>query len=281
MTSLRPPSDDGFVRYYERRPVRRFKDLVLDLLAEDRDFDARSFTSPRRAMTTEGEVAAWIAVDGVFANERAARFIGAVYADDFIAAIDALAFTPRASRTIIATARELLAGVSLGLGVRRRRFYYAPPPGWTGIAAGGETSWMPPDFPRHRAIIVVPPAEPCADAASVVADRFLEDEQQRGFMLSGIVNVKPFAPDRPGAITLSYAGSWRRDRPIMTHHAVIATDGRYRTVLRLETLAAERLDEDCATLHAAARSVEPPAAPGAGARPHERTLRVLSELWSE
>jgi hypothetical protein len=281
VVTLRPPEGGGHVRYHERLPPARFTSIVAELLAADPGFEVRELGTPARAVTTDGELAAWTTVGGVVDGNPAVRFIGAVFVDEFVAALDAVALSPAAERTVLYTARELLVGASFGLGVRRRRFFYTPPAGWQGLPSGLTATWHHPRFPRHAAVIVVPAAEPCADPAHVVAERFVGDEEARGFIASGPLTLETVAAAGLAAVRVGYAGSWRAGAPPATLEAFIATDGRYRYVVRLESRALEALEADRQTARAVAASVRPLPAHGAGAPASSPKLRALSDLWSE
>ena len=49
---------------------------------------------------------------------------------------------------------------------RRRRFVYAPPPGWQGTGDAFDARWYPFDYPRNPGRIIVTPALPATLAAA-------------------------------------------------------------------------------------------------------------------
>jgi len=65
---------------------------------------------------------------------------------------------------------DLVVGDFHVLGMRRRRFEYAPPRGWQPIVRGFVTDWLAPEYPRDAVLLTVYPANPLALApAKLVA----------------------------------------------------------------------------------------------------------------
>ena len=147
-TALAP--DGTRFRYYERlRPMPSFAQIVALALGNDPEFAVREVGVTEPLRTAEGELGAWVAIEG----RDARRIIAAVFVDEFAAALDVVGtadFEPGA--------RELVLGLRFGLARRPRRFWYEPPPGWQALPSGLTATWYPSDYPRVDAKIVVPPA---------------------------------------------------------------------------------------------------------------------------
>jgi hypothetical protein len=179
---LVPPggASRGRIKYGERlAPVATFADWLARTLGDG--FREERRTARETLSTREGEFAARVVVDGHWLGEPARRCIGAVLGDDAIALVDALALGDEERAGWDALSRELLAGVTLRLGVRRRRFPFAPPRGWLGLASGLSVTYYPPGYPADASQLTVHPAAPHLGATvdDVVA-RLAADERARG-----------------------------------------------------------------------------------------------------
>src|SRR5262249_60404203 len=105
-------------------------------------------TATRQLVTAEGEYAAAFGV-ATAAQERAVAF---VVGDEHMSVVDGVARRPEQLAPLRRAVVELARACCLGLGGdRRRRFFYAPPPGWTGIRRAHETLWLPPHARPARA----------------------------------------------------------------------------------------------------------------------------------
>jgi hypothetical protein len=154
----------GMIRYYARRaPLVTLEQIVASLPAPV-GYAAATRSPPERLVTVEGEHGVLIAESGVLDRGPAERTVAVVYGDDFYTVLVGLARHPRGFDRIRGEVRRLARHDLHRLGVRRRRFLHAPPPGWHGFASGPlQTRWAPLDYPRRRAMIVVEPAVPIAD----------------------------------------------------------------------------------------------------------------------
>jgi hypothetical protein len=154
-------------RWHERiRPQPAFSAIVDRMLASDPDFRVRNVDDMVRTATVEGEYGAWVAVEGQRDGRPAMRFIGAVFLDEFASVLDVIAIIPEHFTAVREHSFELLRTARFDLAKRPRRFFYVPPVGWQAVPSGTTTNWYPPDFPRHRANLVVPPARHFDDAAA-------------------------------------------------------------------------------------------------------------------
>ena len=149
------------VRYDERlRPIARVSDLV-DSEAAPLGF-VRARTSPiERLVTDEGEHAARVTLEGTLDDAPAELSFGFVFLDDFYSRLRAITFESAAFPEVRATVTALVRHDMHLVGrVRRRRYFYAVPPGWHGSGGLFEARWHPPDYPTNPATLLVSPAVP-------------------------------------------------------------------------------------------------------------------------
>jgi len=277
-----PPGGGGRVRCYPQLPTGTFAQIVEHVIAADPGFVVVARGVPRRQVTDEGEYGVWVELSGHLGGEPARRWIGAILLDSFVMAIDAMSVAAEADATIAAQARTLFEKASFGLGARRRRFVYRRPPGWQSLATGLIATWYPPDYPRHRAQIIVYPAEPSGGAAADVFAELLEDEERRGFARAGQLADEPFAWRLFTGHHYRYRGRWPDAATAVDRDAIVLADGRYYYVLRLESMTPDALDADRAVLRDLTDSVEPLPHPGAGGLALDLgQLAELSGPWAE
>jgi hypothetical protein len=81
LLTLRPPRGRGRIRCYERLPSLRFLNLVAHVLSLDLGYEEVGRSPVHRAVTAEGEFAAWIELTGRQAGEPAPRCIAAILQD--------------------------------------------------------------------------------------------------------------------------------------------------------------------------------------------------------
>lgn len=272
--TLYPPGG-GRIRYHERLPVRSLVDTARDLAVADERFAAVSPSPPRRLVTDEGEYAGWTTLRG----GGAVRIVAAVITDEFVAALEGLAESAAEEAVVERAVRDLLREARFGLGLRRRRMSYRPPPGWSALPNGLVATWYPPRFPGERARIVVYPAHPSSDDAVAALDAIVADEAAAGFALSGAIEVLPARSDHGLAgIRARLAGEWRSEPGRVSRDLVVYSDGRYSYPLWFEAApgsgeARRPIFDDIA------RSVEP--LPRAGGRAGGDTLADVSSPWQE
>jgi hypothetical protein len=201
LVSLYPPDGGGRIRYYERvAPLRPLSGLIRYALERDPGFRSRSIARPREFVSCEGEYGAWAQIDGVRDGKTVTRFVGAVFADDCAAVLDALALDRSRTALIEHTAQDLLVNARLGRGVCERRFRYSAPIDWQAIPSGLVANWYPPDFPNNNTNIVVLPAEPNARSADEEIEAMIASEHDRGARLEGDVS-RTAVEARQGAAT--------------------------------------------------------------------------------
>jgi hypothetical protein len=278
--TLVPPTGRGRVRVHERLPLTGFDAVVATLLAEDLTFRPAVVSPVSRLVSLEGEYGAWVGLAGSASGARVHRWIGALCGDDFVLALDGVSREPTLDDVIQRATRWLLQHASLGLGARRRRHLYQPPPGWFGLLAGLCATYRPPGFPRERAQLEVHPAEPSALDAGEALEQLLADEERRGFIRSGALAAEPCQARHGLAGRLvKYAGRWPSESERAEHTLAVLADGRYRYCVRAEELGAcaSRPEE---ALRALVATIEP--LPRAREhRPASGTAMELGTPWVE
>jgi hypothetical protein len=266
----------GQVRYRERlAPLRSFAALVQEVLAADPEWQTIEAAVREPLVTTEGEYAFFLTLDGTIGAAPCRRFIGAVYGDDFASVIDTLCRDPARAVSFEQLARELLRDVSLGLGVRRRRFLYTPPQGWQALPTGLVANFYPPGFPEDLTNLVVYPANPRAGPAESVFEELLRDDEERGFVLDALRGPAPVSSDHglPGKhwqLTGILRGPGPGSRRARHRELVVLDQAPYLYSLHLDTYVPERLSEHRAILLQVARAAHPIPIPG------QRSPRLLS-----
>ncbi|MGN6107284.1 MAG: hypothetical protein ACTHU0_19405 [Kofleriaceae bacterium] len=154
-----PPELGARFRYHERlRPQPSFSTIVQRFLASDPEFKVHQLGEMVRVVTTEGEYGAWVAVEGRREGARAMRYLGAVFLDEFAAALDVIAILPKHFSQVEQLSIELLRSASFGMARRPRPFFYVPPVDWQAVPSGTTANWYPLDFPNNLSNIVVPAA---------------------------------------------------------------------------------------------------------------------------
>jgi hypothetical protein len=263
LLTMYPPGGGGRIRCYERiRPLQRLSQILGFVLERDPAFRKTGLRDVTTLQTSEGEHGAWVRVNGTRDEVPVARFVGAVFADDFVAALDTLVVLPAKAALLEATARELLFGVSLKLGIRRRRYLYQPPAGWRGLPSGLTTHWYPPDYPGNATSIVVAPAEPSTEEVAAICDSFVAGALGRGHTLDGAVEeteIVTAAGLRGRRCSFAVRSTARGERSHRELAAFAAPPYVYS--LRMESGSARR-DEQRAIFTAVAQTVTPVPAPG-------------------
>jgi hypothetical protein len=164
--TLTPPEGAhcGAIRYEERlRPLLPVRALIAEAQARDPSFRTTAVRGPERLVTTEGEHAALVVLDGNLAGVGAPvqRCIGYVFGDDFYARVAGLSLRADQFARFEDQVRKLVRGDQHFLGVRRRRFLFTPPAGYFGVERTFlHAYYYAPGFPREHAIICVYPAIP-------------------------------------------------------------------------------------------------------------------------
>lgn len=253
---LLSPADrrQGSLFYAERvRPLR-------DIHAVLRDVELR-FPSPRPRrivaiepqVTDEGEYAVIATLTDRTGSSRA---VGVVYGDDFYALCVGLPADAAHEARFEELVRTCVARDTHALGVRRRRFVYAPPVGWQGNLTGPfHAAWYPLDFPRNLSCLLVDPATPAAGGevldrwmvatvTSAVAGEVLETSTCEASALAGLSGTWLQATVQP------------RSGAKLVYDYVVFQDDRYLYPLLLQSPADAR-ESNLDVLRPVVRSVMP------------------------
>jgi hypothetical protein len=236
-------------------PLRSLGRLARDAVRR-LGLDAARLGAPERLVTLEGEHAALVAIAGRLGGRPARVRLGAVFGDDrvttFAGAVTELGHEAR----LDAMVRDRIARHAMGLGVRRRRYVYAPPPGWQALVRGPITDWIAPAFPDEWAVVVVYPADPASARAAGILPALRGQAAAHGFVAE--------REDRPIALTSDGGLEGVRLEAVGVHRGarvlrVLAgfLDARYIYALELQSRCEPRWDEHRAAFEALCRSIEP------------------------
>jgi len=218
--------DVAVIQYRECvRPLARAGTLLRRALAQVPAFAWTELPDTvERLVTFEGEYGALATVAGTYEAGPAQADFGFVFGDDYFSQVSALCFRSEEFAGVTALVRKLVTGDSHGLGVRRRRFEYAPPRGWHAIVRRFTTEWLPPDFPNDALHLTAYPANPRrlerAELARILLGTSVVESERRG----------------PLALSSGLGGEWfearyRRDGERYARLAAIFDDDRYSYVL--------------------------------------------------
>ena len=266
------------VHYQERlRPLQRMCDLVELALARRPMFRVNQALPVERVLTDEGEYAGLAVLRGQIEGRQAECHIGAVFGDDFQSLLQGVVTQPSLFPEFQANLRLLIAQDSLGLGRRRRRFVYQPPPGWQGLPRGFATEWFPPEFPRDPSSITVFPANPALQAPGDLIQQLAQAEQRSGQQVN--ITRLPNPDIAPSLVAAQQRVQGHSDKhvPFFRQWAALA-DVHYSYIVQLESLQADGLARHERTFLTLLRSIEPLPAPAAPAAPANAPPPVV-DLW--
>lgn len=258
LVTLYPPGGGGRIRYYERIPLQPFSAVIRHVLDRDPHFRAQSVINPRDFITSEGEYGAWTRINGSREGSPAVRYVGAVFPDEFAAALDALVVVPEKRGLIEHTAQDLLVNTQFYRLLCGRRCRYTPPPDWWSIPNGLVANWYPPDFPGNNTNIVVFPARPNAPGATEEFEGMLRSDEAAGTVLDGEIREQPVI-----AASGLEGRHWSvASRPANRDHNIYRdffsfSEPPFSYTVRMESLVADRIDEHRAIAAAVARSIQP------------------------
>jgi hypothetical protein len=155
--------DVAVIEYRERvRPLAKAGAIVRRLVAE-RAFRCGELPDVVERLTTvEGEYASQVTLAGDHGGRPAQCDLGIVFGDDFYARIAAICYRNELYEELTRLVHDLVVGDVHALGLRRRRFEYAPPRGWQPIVREFVTDWLAPDYPSDAVLLTVFPANPLA-----------------------------------------------------------------------------------------------------------------------
>ena len=205
-------------------------------------------------VTREGEHAA---IMELVEGERRCTF-GITYGDHFYRIVVGRTDDAARAPSIAEAARRFTLELSLGLAsLRRRRFRYTPPPGWSAVSRHGLiTEWFAPGFPTDRALLTVMSARPFMDTPSSATERNLHEMTWGGYQretLEGPAVV--LVSDHLQGVAWKLVGAWSDGARTHTD-VVILNDGTFVYVLRLDH-DGSRTEEHRATFDAVVRSIRP------------------------
>jgi hypothetical protein len=271
------------IRYSEAvRPVLPAAELVREVLSQQPEFTILASSPPELCITAEGEYAELVRVRGQLDDRPAWHLIGTVHGDESMTVLDVLVGDPAALTEMAQLWRTLIYNDRLGLGVRKRRFYFTPPPGWRQQPSGLGSRLVPPDYPRQPATLIVHPAVPRDSGEDAVLFALLRAYQSRGLLVDALSDAEPVTSDyglhgKTWALRGSFPG-----RPELRCDVLVFADPRYLYALCLESGATANRADLQSILPAVARSVRPiplpasarPGAPSAPSPPN------ADNLWS-
>lgn len=212
-----------------------------------------------RFPTLEGEHAAMASGEAAEASEAGGRAwaVAVAVGEDRAATV-----AGRGAPAIAELVRALAAHAYFGLGVaRRRRYVYAPPPGWRGLVRPYAARWLHPGFPRTPHALTVHDARPIGVTAPELADRLLLASSTHGRAL------EPPGPQAPVRTAAGLAGTYtridyREDGELRSVVRCALADARFAYVVELGGPSAS-LAQDLPVLEAVVESIE--RLPAAGA----------------
>jgi len=255
--TLTPPGGRvyGGIRIRERvRPLVTAVEVVAAAVHE-LGLPKVAVTPIERLITTEGEDAAIARITGEHDGVRFERTVAVLFADDWYTRIDGVTAIPERLASMREITRDLAQNYALGLGeLRRRRYLYTPPPGWSGYPRGLITEWQPPAFPNDPSSIAVFPARPIGESASGVLDRALHELGWAGFAPSSD-RVDELATTRFATGLVRRLTGTAGPRTVHQDIAVLQ-DPRFFYVCRLES-PAETVDGHRRVFSALLESIEP------------------------
>ncbi|MFN0249910.1 MAG: hypothetical protein ACKV2T_23705 [Kofleriaceae bacterium] len=221
----------------------------------------------RRVVTRDGEYGVVARLDG---GDTASVTVGIVFADDVATELLAFAWRSATAAKIHATAEALVDSLPIAAPIRRRRFAYAPPEGWRGVARELGATWLAPGFPRRPGMITVAPARPISsdDTRDAVAALVYEHAS------APLTDHRTWVEDLDTENGLRGATLMLTDRERIQYTAFLS-DETYLYQIRLET-AAPHFQRDEAVWRHLLDSIEPlplPATPKpVGRAVHEALL---------
>lgn len=247
----------GFVRYTERRrPLVRIRAVVAELEA-DRRFRITRCGRPERVATAEGEHGGIVTVDGLLLEAPVRHIIGFVFMDDCFSVIDGLALRADQFDRFENQVRNLvLNDYHMAGELRRRRYYYAPPRNWQGVAKFLHTFWFAPDYPANRSCLIVIPAMPVPPGSKEFIDAIAASQmpESEGFVLDSMSEAQPLHTGN-NLSGSTWEGMGRLGRGIGYRDIHVPTDGRFAYPVVLES-PRERHDENLVMLRALVDSIE-------------------------
>jgi hypothetical protein len=209
---------------------------------------ARAATAIERLVTDEGEYGAMALRPGraaavILGDHHHERLEGRGESDAFVEAFRAIA-----------------RGITLGLGVRRRRVMYAAPKGWLAIKRGLVTDWIAPMTPRGTTMIRVYPAVPTSQEAAAIVTTLVAHDAE-----AGLVTERKHELAMPGGLLVAL--EVRSGSRIAWRDWAIFRQGPYAMSVRLEGIDEKAVATARETFLALVASIEPLPVPARVAAP--------------
>lgn len=219
----------GGIRIREhRRPIAELSELVRRA-ANDLPLAGCDATPLESFVTAEGEYAVITTLAGTHEGVAIERTLAFVLGDEHYTQIDGLTAVAARFAELRAHVREVAYHHALGLGeLRRRRFLYTPPAGWTTRTRG-----LVADHVSADATITVFPARALVESPIGDVERALREAEWAGFSGRATSTVAIETPHFRAGVVRTYAGSGRR--------IVVAVllDDRFAYTCRLASVADE------------------------------------------
>ncbi len=270
---LTPPegSQAASIRYTdELRPLRRTLDIVrrLALPSGCRLRDRSPIESLR---TATGEYAALVMESAILDGVPLQRTIGIAFADESYSLIVGLASAPALFDRVSLEVRRATVLDGPWHGARTRRYMYQPPAAWQGFSTGAlQTTWMPLEYPRERALLTVHPALPIPHGQGDYAEQFVARLTGERVEALGIVH------------TATLSGAWWTVVGTEARHIVVLADEGYLYPVVIEA-GLSQIESYGAVFRQVIDSIEP--VPRAWSQPSQTTFearpREASAYWAE
>ncbi len=256
------------IRYRaKQQPLRSLRDIVNELIAEHDEWTPLHASLPETFTTAEGEFGALSSLLVRRGPQLGYLHIAAVFGDDSVDIIDAPVFDLDAVESTALLVKQLAYTLTLGLGYRKRRYLYTPPLGWTRIAAGLVTRFYPPDFPSHRAMLVVHPAVPRTISPQALCTSLIERYRKKGLLFETDGGATPITsthglhglafclvgPAHKHAAQAQPAPS----TPLLLQDLLVFADAHYLYAMVFESTTVTRREELATLLSSVATSVRP------------------------
>jgi hypothetical protein len=247
----------GIIRYIERaRPLARVRDVVKTL-ERDHRFRIVRTSQPERVITREGEYGAIVTVDGLLLEAPVQRTVAMVFLDDYYSLIDGLSLQTAHNVRVADQVRNLALNDAHWLGtLRRRRFYYVPPPGWEGVAGLLHAFWFPRDYPANPSMLRVLPALPVYRGSQGFIEDLAYDQLASGpgFALETKSEARPIvtASRIPGS---AWDGLGTQGGAASYRDISILEDGQFAYAVTLES-PPERREDNLVLLRKVIESIE-------------------------
>ena len=223
--------------------------------------------------TVEGEYGTLTHRRGLRVGHRVDVTLAILFGDDWYVTIAGVAAHEHAA-AMQATVRELASCYSLGLGeLRRRRYRYAAPAGWSARARGLVEEWYRPGTTRA---IVVFPARPLVETRAGAVDRALHELVDDGFVATADDQRPLVLPRFASGLARSVVGVRGEER--VHHDVAVLQDGRFLYVCRMESTP-EALAADRAVFVQLVSSIEPLPVPQHGDTPG--IAPALAASWAD